>query len=756
MRPRRRGRGGPALFLVLLLAPVPVRAQQKDLTIADIFDPETRADFGHPVSGLSWIDDAHYHWPRTDSRTRLTEHLRAHALTGATEPLFDAGALESGLRRVAGVTEEEARRLAHQATYVMNGRRTALLVTAADDLFLYEFGTRSLRRITSTPGAEEEPSFSPDGARVAFVRGGNLWVVDLGRTGERALTRDGSDDVVNGRLDWVYQEEIYGRGNFKGYWWSPDSRRLALLRLDDTRVPRYPMVDDLPERPRLENTRYPKAGDPNPEVRLGVVDASGGSPRWVDLSRYAADEPLVVDVLWSPDSRRVLFEVQDRIQSWLDLVAADAGTLRTSVLFRDKTPAWIERQENGLFWLRDGGFLWLSERTGWKHVYRYRGDGTLIAPVTRGEWEARTIQGIDQAEGWVYFSGTEHSPIGGDVYRIRLDGTGQQRLSRTEGTHSASFNPAFTLYLDTWSDMTTPPQVRLHHADGTEAHVVDPNPAPALAEYRLSRPEMLRVPARDGFVMEAMLLRPPDFDPSRRYPVYQHTYGGPQAPQVKNAWQNTTYLFHQLLAQRGVVVWICDNRTASGKGAVSAWPAYRNFGETELRDVEDGLGWLRRQPWVDPDRIGIYGWSFGGFMVSYALTHSRSFAMGIAGGPVTDWRHYDSVYTERYMDLPSRNPEGYRKSAPRLFAADLHGRLLIVHGTIDDNVHPQNTTRFAYELQKAQRPFRLMLYPRSRHGVTEPALAQHLNAMKLEFVEEWLIKSGGELTPHLERREPPR
>jgi dipeptidyl-peptidase-4 len=660
------------------------------------------------------------------------------ALSGRAEPLFDAGALEAALRRDAGVTEEEARRLAHLPTYVFDSRRTALLVAAADDLYLFVFASRRLVRLTRTAGTEEEPSFSPDGRRVAFVRGGNLWVVDVERAGERALTRDGSADVLNGRLDWVYQEEIYGRGRFRAYWWSPDSRQLALLRLDDTKVPRYPMVDDLAERPLLESPRYPKAGDPNPEARLGLVEASGGAPRWVDLSRYAQDEALLVDVAWSPDNRRVLVQVQDRAQTWLDLVAADAATLRTSVLLREKTPAWVERQENGLVWLRDGGFLWLSERTGWKHVYRYRGDGTLLGAVTRGEWEARTVHGAD-AQGFVYFSGTERSPIGGDVYRVRLDGTDLRRLSAAEGTHAASFNPGFTLFLDTWSDLTTPPQVRLHRADGAEARVVDPNPVPALAEYRLARPELLRVETRDGFAMEAMLLRPPDFDPARRYPVYQHAYGGPGAPQVKNAWGGTTYLFHQLLAQHGVVVWICDNRTASGKGAVSAWPLYRRFGETELRDVEDGLAWLRRQPWVDPDRIGIYGWSFGGYLVSYALTHSRSFAMGIAGGPVTDWRHYDSVYTERYMDLPSRNPEGYRRSAPRLAASDLHGRLLLVHGTLDDNVHPQNTTRFAYELQKAQKPFRLMLYPQSRHGVTEPALQQHLGALKLGFVEETLL-----------------
>jgi dipeptidyl-peptidase-4 len=737
---------GRVLAFVLLLVPLPAagqppaRAAQKDLTIADIFDPETRVDFGHPAPALRWLDDAHYHWPRTDRRSRLTEHLRVDALTGSVEPLFDAGALEAALAAVPGVAPDQARALARRSSYVMTARQTALLVTAADDLFLFDFRSRTLTRLTTAAGTEEEPSFSPDGSRVAFVRGGNLHVLELGRRPvERALTRDGSADVLNGILDWVYQEEIYGRGRFKAYWWSPDSRRLALLQLQESRVPRYPLVDDIAASPRVEETRYPRAGEPNPEARLGIVDVSGGPPRWVDLSRYAAEEPLIVDVTWSPDSRRVVFQVQDRIQTWLDLDDVDVATLRLRTLLREKTKAWVDRQDAALTWLADGGFLWASERTGWKHLYRYRGDGTLVGPVTRGEWEARTVLGVDEAGSWLYFAGTEHSPIGSDVYRIHLDGTGMQRLTRAEGTHTAAFNPALTLYLDTWSDLTTPPQVRLHRSDGSEVRVVDANPAPALGEYRLARPELLRVPTRDGFPMEAMLLRPPDFDPGRRYPVYQHAYGGPHSPVVKNAWGGTTYLFHQLLAQRGVVVWMCDNRTASGKGAVSAWPMYRNFGELELRDVEDGLDWLGGQGWVDTDRIGINGWSGGGYLVTYALTHSQRFAMGIAGGPVTDWHNYDSVFTERYMDLPSRNAEGYRRSSPRNFAADLHGSLLLVHGAIDDNVHPQNTTQLAYELQKAQRPFRMMFYPRARHGVTEPALLAHFSALKLAFVEETLL-----------------
>ena len=288
----------------------------------------------------------------------------------------------------------------------------------------------------------------------------------------------------------------------------------------------------------------------------------------------------------------------------------------------------------------------------------------------------------------------------------------------------------------------TPPQVRLHREDGNEVRVIDANEVEVLSEYRLSQPEFLQVETRDGFVMEAMMIKPPDFDPLRRYPIYQNTYGGPHNPQVRNAWGGTTFMYHQMLAQTGIIVWICDNRTASGKGAVSTWPVYRQLGKLELRDIEDGISWLKQQPYVDGARIGINGWSYGGYLVSYALTHSTTFTMGIAGGSVTDWRDYNTIYTERYLQMPQNNPDGYRKSSPRFAARDLSGELLLLHGMIDDNVHVQNTLQFAYELQKAGKPFELMLYPKSRHGITDSDLVKHMRVRMVDFIMKHLAPGG--------------
>jgi dipeptidyl-peptidase-4 len=428
------------------------------------------------------------------------------------------------------------------------------------------------------------------------------------------------------------------------------------------------------------------------------------------------------------------------VQSFVDVNTADVASLSSRTLLHEASKFWIDPDDApSPVWLKDGSFLWLSTRSGWKHLYHFSAAGKLLKQVTSGAWELRRLHGIEEGSAWVYFSGTERSPIGGDVYRVKVDGSRLERLSKAPGTHRADFSPGFTYYIDSWSNVTTPTQVRLHRNDGTDVRTIADNPVPALTQYKLSVPQFLQVTTRDGFVMEAMMIKPPDFDPSRRYPVYQLTYGGPHAQQVVNAWRGSEFMYHQLLAQNGIIVWICDNRTASGKGAESTWPLYRNFGELEMRDIEDGIAWLRGQPYVDASRIGIHGWSYGGYMTSYALTHSTSFVMGIAGGSVTDWRDYDTVYTERYMGLPQDNAAGYRKSSPRWNAKDLHGELLLIHGAIDDNVHLSNTIQFAYELQKAGKPFGLMLYPKSRHSVADPALGRHLRQLMFDYTLEHLM-----------------
>jgi dipeptidyl-peptidase 4 len=708
----------------------------RELTLENVFDPKQRVSFGGtPQSGFNWLDDKTFAWPRTEEG-KVVEQAVIETETGNKRVLFNAAKLEAAAKKIAGVSAEEAAGFARQRGWNFSPNKKSVLLNIGNDVYLYTFDADSMTRLTSSPGEKEEVAFSPDGRFVSFVRGNNVYVVDVATQRERQLTTDGNENIQNGILDWVYQEEVYGRGNFRAYWWSPDSTRIAYLQLDERPVKHFAVVDHIPYQQNVESELYPKAGAPNPIAKLFAVNVNGSAPKEISTETYSGADFLIVLVDWSPDSSNVVYQIQNREQTWLDLNAADVrGGAAPKTLFRDTTKAWVDPTGNPV-WLKDGSFLWLSERTGFKHLYHYAADGKLIAQLTNGPWEVRTLHGIAASGDWIYFSGTERSVLGSDLYRLHLDGSGLKRLTESPGQHNANFNPSMTAYLDTFSDVATPPSTALYRADGTRIRVVDANEAPLMRDLRISKPEFVQVKTRDGFVMEAMIIKPPDFDPSKKYPVYEHTYSGPHSQQVRNAWAGSTYLWHQFLAQHGVIVWICDNRSASGKGAESAWTSYKRMGEGELRDLEDGLKWLTSQPYVDGSRVALSGWSYGGFMTSYALTHSTLWSAGLAGGTVSDWRDYDSIYTERVMLMPQNNPEGYRVTAPRWAAKDLHGNILLMHGTIDDNVHIQNTIQFIYELEKANKPYQLQVYPKSRHGITDPALNAHMRAAMWKFIQE--------------------
>jgi dipeptidyl-peptidase 4 len=714
-----------------LLLQTSVLAQKKPLTLDALYNPDTRVNFDGSIPiGLQWMNDGrHYLERRADSSSPL---VKVEAVSGQVAPLFDASLMEDVLARFPGIGAQEARNLVTSETLHLSPSEDGVLFTFANDLFYYAFEGR-LVRLTNSPGQEKEFQFSPNGRMIAFVREYNLFVSDVDQGVERQLTVDGNGRRFNGILDWVYQEEIYGRGNWRGFWWSPDSTRLAFLQLDQGSVPEYTIIDHLGHPQDYAVDYYPKAGDPNPRVRLGVVSSVGSDARWVDTAAYGKTEILIVGVSWLPDASALAFQVQNRVQTWLDLNMVDIAIDQVRTVFRESSPAWVNVLQNPV-WLKDGSFLWLSERDGWKHIYRYDRRGQLLDRITEGSWDVLQLHGADEEANWVYFTGNRDGVVNSQVYRISLNGGGLTLVSREPGTHSPTFNRAMTMFLNERSTLVTPPQLDLLNADGSQVRVVAENRVPALEDFQLSAAQFVEFQTRDGVALDALIIRPPDFDPSRRYPVLCHVYGGPQAPAVRDRWGGRGSLWHHYMAQQGYIIWISENRISAGRGVKLAWPVHRNFGEMELRDLEDSLDWLRRQPFVDASRIGLWGWSFGGYLTSYALTNSKSFKMGIAGGSVTDWRLYDSIYTERYMGLPQENAEGYDKSSVLKAAGRLQGKLLLIHGMIDENVHLQNTIQLMYELQQAGKPFEVMLYPNSRHGITIPALVNHMRQLMTRFV----------------------
>ncbi len=705
---------------------------------------------GSPASGR-WIDDEHWLQSK-DGRL-----MKVEARTGEAEPFHDPEALAKGLAALPTIDESAAKNLARLATYrldaahgtlfgprgsgpLMDPGRKGVLYDFEEDLYYATLDGKTAERLTSTPGPEEFAEFSPDGRYVAFVRDNDLHVVDLATKTERALTTGGSDLVRHGKADWVYFEEIFNR-NWKAFWWSPDSKRIAFLECDDRPLGTHAVLNDVGSKRIVEETPYPKAGDPNPRVRLGLVSSAGGEVTWADLSDYSPDSFLVSGVGWF-DGDAAYCYAQNRTQTWLDLLKIAPRDGKTSRLFRDTTGAWVENP-GAVHVLKDGSFLFPSERTGWKHLYKYSADGSKCEPLTSGEWEIRSVEGVDEEGGYAYFSATKDDPISSNLYRVKLAGGDVERLTEKAGDHNVSLSPGGELFLDTWSDPETPPKVALFEADGDEVRVVDDNPVPALKEYRLADRERVKIPTKDGFQLEGEIFLPPDLDEDKLYPAWFMTYGGPHTPTMNGGWSGGN-LMAQALASEGFVVFRMDPRSASGKGAASARAAYKRLGVKELEDIKEAIAWLKKEkPFVDGSRIGMAGHSYGGFMTAFAMTHSDLFAAGIAGAPVTDWHDYDSIYTERFMLTPQENPEGYEATSVVKAAKDLHGRLLILHGAIDDNVSLRNTMRLVHALQQADKDFELMLYPSARHGIFGP----HYNRIQIDFIKRTLggpAPKGGE------------
>ncbi len=715
-----------ASFQQLSLETVRTVPAAERLTLDQIYGGSGRVPFsgGFPI-GIRWHPQENSWLQQTGGRW-----VTVDAETGQRRPFQDTRAIQKALVSLSDIDDKSATRLSGQFGQ-LSPNWDAVLWSHANDLFYHRFGSEEARRLTIGRQTERMPTFSPDGQWVAFVRDRDLYVVSVADGRERRLTTADNDRQFFGELDWVYQEEIYGRGNFKGFWWSPDSRKLALLHLDETDVKSFTVVDHRPYRGKSEITAYPKSGDPIPKVRLGWIDMPSAAEHWLDDPEIALQEHLIVGVTWAPDSSSIIAQVQDRRQTQLDLRRWQISESISHRILLETSPAWVEVLGEPI-WLQDQSFLWLSHRTGFRHLYRVDSKGKTV-PVTSGDWEIRTVLGIDPKQEWVYFQAAKDPAIRRQAYRIRITGGAVQRITSTSWNHSARPSVSKDFFVDYYSGVHQPPAARLCRGDGTVVRTLQSNVDDRLKHYAINPPEFLQVPARDGHLLDAMLIKPPDFDPQKRYPVIVYVYGGPQAPVVQDRWGGSTYLWHQLLAQQGFVIWMCDNRSSSYRSIRDAFPIHRNLGENELRDITDGLEWLSSHTWVDSSRIGIWGWSYGGYMTSYALTHSRIFRAGIAGAPVTDWRNYDAVYTERYMDLPQTNAAGYKNSSAVAAAAQLHGKLLVVHGTIDDNVHLSNTLQFAEALQKSGKDFEMMLYPGNRHNVANSAQTRDLRARMTRF-----------------------
>jgi len=699
------------------------RQFNKPITFETIYDPNERVSFrGSLISGLTWLDDGEHYLQVRDGR-----QYKVHAKSGRSVLFFDPNKLAEGLKSLPTMDEKTADSISKRSRHKMNPDCSAVLIDHEDDLYYCTLDGTTAVRLTSSPEREELSSFAPDGKFVAFVRNKNLHVVDVDTQTERALTIDGGGLISNGQADWVYYEEVFRR-NGQAYWWSPDSTAIAFLQFDDGPVNNFTVVNNTGKKQKVEQTPYPRAGEPNPNVRLGIVTAAGGLVRWVDLDEYLEGAFLIKKVGWMPDSNRIFFLAQNRIQTWLDLNTASRQGGKFTRLMHETNEAWVKA--NLPKFLSDGTFLLFSAWTGWRHIYLYDKNAKLKHAITKGEWNAQQIEHIDEENGWIYFTGTRDSHIAGNLYRVKIDGGKIKRLTKAPGDHRTNISPNGRYFIDTWSNDSTPAKVTLYGINGQKIRMLDTNPVYERHEYQFGTYEQFQIETLDGFLLEASLIKPPDFDRNKKYPVWFMIYGGPGSPTIRNSWSGGRARDH-MLAQMGMLVFRCDPRSASGKGARSAWTAYKQLGVQELKDIEEAIEWLKDKPYVDDNHIGMSGHSYGGFITAYALTHSKLFAGGIAVAPVTDWHLYDSIYTERYMDTPQNNPEGYEMTSVIKAAENLHGKLLIIHGATDNNVHIENTFKLVDALQQAEKEFELMIYPKSRHGIG----GMHYNRLVVDFMK---------------------
>jgi len=680
------------------------------------------------ADGSAWLYD---YW--TPAAERTLE--RFDPATGRREPALDPAVIRQQLRQtLSGDDLPDA--LPWPEAFDAAGRQALYIL--AGDVYLLDIAAAAVRRLTATPAEEKNAAFAPDARRVSFVRENDLFVIELGTGRETALTSDGSDTILNGTLSWVYWEEIFGRQD-TAYWWSPDSRSVAFLRSDDSPVGVCYFPDFEPGTPAVTRQRYPKAGTPNPEVRVGVVSVASGETTWVE---FTAPQPeYIVRVGWLPRSRQISLQTLNRRQNRLDVYLADRTTGTPVHILREETRTALNLHDD-LHFLDDGRrFIWSSERDGYNHLYLYGINGELIRQMTAGQWMVRASSGVawvrggvcavDEKAGWVYFTANQGLPVSPTLFRTRLDSDLTEKVSREEGTHRISFRPDGACYFDHYADSRTLPGLYLHDADGTRRHTVAAPRTAEIANFDLQYPEFLTVEAADGFRLPAQIYKPATLEPGRKYPVILYLYGGPSAPVVWNNWNRYTY-FNNLLLQEGYICFLMDNRSATGLSKTLEDTAYGHLvAQPEVDDILAGVKWLKEQPYVDPQRIGVWGWSGGGTMTLQLMTRSDAFRAGIAVAAVTDFRYYDTKWAENILDTPQNNPEGYRVSAAANSAARLKGRLMLIHGTGDDNVHPQNAWRFARELNRAGILFEMMIYPLGTHGISNAR--DHVFMTMLDF-----------------------
>ncbi len=608
--------------------------------------------------------------------------------------------------------------------------------------YIWDTKTKSLTPLSEN-GKQRLADFSPDGNLVAFVRDNNIFIKNLSENTEKQITFDGKKNaIINGTCDWVYEEEF---GFTKAFFWSPDGNKIAFYRFDETNVKEYSLTYYGNLYPEHYKYKYPKAGEDNSIVEIYVYDLKSGKTVKMDVG--GETDQYIPRIKWTEDANVLAIERLNRLQNHLDILLADATTGSSRILYTEDNPWYIDITDDLTFLPGNKYFLITSEKDGYNHIYLYSMTGKLVRQLTKGSWDVTKVYGYDAKKKRVFYQSAQSSPLNRDIYYVTLKGK-KVKISSREGTNSAQFSSDFRYYVNTFSDANTPPYISVHNSSGKELRVLQDNSdfVKMMNEYNLSKqtfftissPEF-KLPDSTIVTLNAWMIKPPDFDSTKRYPLLMYVYGGPGAQTVNNAWSWSNYFWFQMLAEKGIVVVSVDNRGTGARGQLFKKMTYLQLGKYEIADQIESAKILGKYNYIDSSRIAMFGWSYGGFMSTLAITKGADvFNTAIAVAPVTNWRYYDNIYTERYMRKPQDNPDGYDKNSPINFTDKIKGNYLLCFGSADDNVHPQNSMDLITALVKSNKQFDMMVYPNKNHGIYGGNTRYHLYKKMTDFLIEHL------------------
>ena len=604
------------------------------------------------------------------------------------------------------------------------------------DYFIYDIAKKTLTKLADYK--VQEPTFSPDGTKIGYAHDNNLYVYDLTTQKHTQITKDGKKNhIINGITDWVYEEEF---SFVRAFDWNAGSDKIGFIRFDETEVPEFSM--DMYNQglyPTQYVFKYPKAGEKNAIVSLHVYDVKTGATKKINLDTYK--DFYIARIKWTNEANTLSAQVLNRHQNNLDLLFVDGNSGATKIVVNEKDKAYVDVTDN-LTFLKDNSFIWTSEKDGFNHIYHYDKNGKLINQITKGKWEVTNYYGFDTKTGTIFYQSVENGSINRDVYSIKLNGKDKKRLTTETGTNAATFSPNFEYFINSFSSAKNTPRYTLNESKtGKLVKTIVSNEAleSKLAKYDLPTKEFFELTTEKGNRLNAWILKPKDFDPNKKYPVFMYQYSGPGSQQVNNDWNNTDDYWFAMLTQQGYIVACVDGRGTGFKGADFKKCTYKELGKFEVEDQIDAAKVIGNYPYVDKTRIGIFGWSYGGFMSSNCIFQGNdTFKMAIAVAPVTSWRYYDSVYTERYMQTPQENASGYDNNSPITHVAKLKGNFLLIHGTADDNVHVQNTMKMVEALVQANKQFDWAIYPDKNHGIYGGKTRLQLYTKMTNFIKEKL------------------